>query len=500
MSTAPTLADWRARAAALAPRTQLLIDGQWRDAADGATLACVNPADGRSWARVAAGGSGDVDRAVHAARAAFTDRRWAGQPPAARKRVLARWAELVDAHRDELALLETLNVGKPIRDALAIDVPATARCLRWYGEAIDKLYDEIAPTADSALALIRREPVGVVGVVVPWNFPLIMTAWKLGPALAAGNSVVLKPAEQSPLSALRLAELALEAGLPPGVLNVVTGYGHTAGRALGLHDDVDAIGFTGSTEVGKLFLQYAGQSNLKRVWLECGGKTPHILLADCPDVDAAATAAAWGIFFNQGEMCTAGSRLIVDRTIKDEVLEKIIAVGRTLAPGDPLDPATRLGALVSKEQWQRVLDYIDIGQAQGARLALGGAAARGASGGYFIEPTVFDGVNNAMRIAQEEIFGPVLSVLAVDGAEQAVRIANDTMYGLAAAVWTRDFATAHRVSRQLRAGLVWVNCFDADDITTPFGGYKQSGNGRDKSLHAFDKYTELKTIWMRIGD
>ncbi|HNB90875.1 MAG TPA: aldehyde dehydrogenase, partial [Plasticicumulans sp.] len=444
--------------------------------------------------------SADIDRAVRAARAAFEDRRWAGQAPAARKRVLQRWAELVEAHRDELALLETLNVGKPIRDALAIDVPATARCLRWYGEAIDKLYDEIAPTAEQSLALIRREPVGVVGVVVPWNFPLIMSAWKLGPALAAGNSVVLKPAEQSPLSALKLAALALEAGLPPGVLNVVTGYGHSAGRALGLHEDVDAVGFTGSTEVGKLFLQYAGQSNLKRVWLECGGKTPHIILADCPDLDAAATAAAWGIFFNQGEMCTAGSRLLVDRRIKDQVLERIVAVGRTLAPGDPLDPATQLGAIVSKEQWQRVLDYIDIGRAQGATLALGGAATRGATGGFYNEPTVFDGVNNAMRIAQEEIFGPVLSVLAVDGAEQAVRIANDTMYGLAAAVWTRDLATAHRVSRQLRAGLVWVNCFDADDITTPFGGYRQSGNGRDKSLHAFDKYTELKTIWMRIGD
>ncbi|HNJ07990.1 MAG TPA: aldehyde dehydrogenase [Plasticicumulans sp.] len=500
MSTPPTLADWHARAAALQPLKQLLIDGRWQDAADGATLPCVNPASGQTWTSVAAGSSADIDRAVRAARAAFEDRRWAGQAPAARKRVLQRWAELVEAHRDELALLETLNVGKPIRDALAIDVPATARCLRWYGEAIDKLYDEIAPTAEQSLALIRREPVGVVGVVVPWNFPLIMSAWKLGPALAAGNSVVLKPAEQSPLSALKLAELALEAGLPPGVLNVVTGYGHSAGRALGLHEDVDAVGFTGSTEVGKLFLQYAGQSNLKRVWLECGGKTPHIILADCPDLDAAATAAAWGIFFNQGEMCTAGSRLLVDRRIKDQVLERIVAVGRTLAPGDPLDPATQIGAIVSKEQWQRVLDYIDIGRAQGATLALGGAATRGATGGFYIEPTVFDGVNNAMRIAQEEIFGPVLSVLAVDGAEQAVRIANDTMYGLAAAVWTRDLATAHRVSRQLRAGLVWVNCFDADDITTPFGGYRQSGNGRDKSLHAFDKYTELKTIWMRIGD
>ena len=500
MSTPPTLADWHARAAALQPLKQLLIDGRWQDAADGATLPCVNPASGQTWTSVAAGSSADIDRAVRAARAAFEDRRWAGQAPAARKRVLQRWAELVEAHRDELALLETLNVGKPIRDALAIDVPATARCLRWYGEAIDKLYDEIAPTAEQSLALIRREPVGVVGVVVPWNFPLIMSAWKLGPALAAGNSVVLKPAEQSPLSALKLAELALEAGLPPGVLNVVTGYGHSAGRALGLHEDVDAVGFTGSTEVGKLFLQYAGQSNLKRVWLECGGKTPHIILADCPDLDAAATAAAWGIFFNQGEMCTAGSRLLVDRRIKDQVLERIVAVGRTLAPGDPLDPATQLGAIVSKEQWQRVLDYIDIGRAQGATLALGDAATRGATGGFYIEPTVFDGVNNAMRIAQEEIFGPVLSVLAVDGAEQAVRIANDTMYGLAAAVWTRDLATAHRVSRQLRAGLVWVNCFDADDITTPFGGYRQSGNGRDKSLHAFDKYTELKTIWMRIGD
>ncbi|HYD31468.1 MAG TPA: aldehyde dehydrogenase, partial [Azospirillaceae bacterium] len=408
------------------------------------------------------------------------------------------FAARIEAHTEELALLETLDMGKPIADSLAVDVPATVRAFRWYAEAIDKVYDEIAPTAPNTLALITREPLGVVAAVVPWNFPMIMAAWKLAPALAAGNSVILKPAEQSPLTALRLAELATEAGIPDGVFNVVPGFGPTAGKALGLHMDVDGVFFTGSTEVGKLFLQYAGQSNMKRVGLECGGKTPHVILDDCGALEAAANAAADGIFYNQGEMCTAGSRLVVHRAVKDRVMERILAHAAAYRPGDPLDPATRMGALVDETHIRRVLGYIEAGRREGAALVAGGNRVRTETGGCYVEPTVFDQVGNAMRIAQEEIFGPVLSVITVDSAEEAVRVANDSLYGLAAAVWSDNVHTVHRVARELRAGVVYVNCFDADDITTPFGGFKQSGIGRDKSLHALDKYTELKTTWMRL--
>jgi gamma-glutamyl-gamma-aminobutyraldehyde dehydrogenase/4-guanidinobutyraldehyde dehydrogenase/NAD-dependent aldehyde dehydrogenase len=402
-------------------------------------------------------------------------------------------------HGEELALTETLDMGKPIADSLAVDVPSAANCIQWYAEAIDKIYDEVAPTAHNTLALITREPLGVVAAIVPWNFPMIMAAWKIGPILAAGNSLVLKPSEKSPLSALRMAELALEAGLPPGVFNVVPGFGHTAGKALALHLDVDGIGFTGSTATGKLIMGYAAQSNLKRVSLECGGKSPNVVMADCADVERAARAAAYAIFFNQGEMCSAGSRLVVHESLKDRMLEAIARVARELAPGDPLDPATKLGAIVDAQQMQRVLGYIDAGRADGARLAFGGAQVRTRSGGCYIEPTAFDGVQRNMRIAREEIFGPVLAVLDFRDETEAITIANDTSYGLAAAVWTQNLNTAHRMARAIRAGMVYVNCYDADDITVPFGGFRQSGMGRDKSLHAFDKFTELKTTWMELS-
>ena len=496
MTVAPS--KWHDAAAAHRFTGKSLIGGKLVDAQSGQTFRTINPATGKVLTDVAALDVADVDAAVRSARAAFESGVWSRRAPAERKKVMLRFAELMRSHAEELALLESLDMGKPISDSLAVDVPGSANTIAWYAEAIDKIYDEIAPTADTVLAMITREPLGVVAAVVPWNFPLLMASWKLGPALAAGNSVILKPAEQSPLSAIRLGELALEAGLPEGVFNVVTGLGETAGRALGLHMDVDAVTFTGSTEVGKYFLGYSAQSNMKRIALECGGKTPHIVMEDCGNLDEAATAAAFGIFFNQGEVCNAGSRLLVQESIKDEFIQKVIAVGKTLEPGDPLDPATKLGAIVTEEQMQRVLDYIDIGQKEGAALIAGGKRVRSETGGYFVEPTVFDGVKNGMRIAQEEIFGPVLSTLTFKDADEAVAIANDSIYGLAAAVWSDNINTAINTARRLRAGSVWVNNFDESNITMPFGGYKQSGIGRDKSLHAIDKYTELKATWIKL--
>ncbi|MGH8308487.1 MAG: aldehyde dehydrogenase [Steroidobacteraceae bacterium] len=498
MSAQPDTVSWHERAKALDIRTKAFIGGRFVDAASGETFDDLSPTNGKLLARVAAGDAPDVDAAVAAARAAFRKGTWAGLSPGKRKRILQKFADTILAHKDELALTETLDMGKPISDSQRIDVPAAAGAIRWYAEAIDKIYDEVAPTGRDALALITREPVGVVGAIVPWNFPLVMAAWKIGPVLAAGNSLVLKPSEKSPLSAIRIAELALESGIPEGVFNVVPGFGHTAGKALALHMDVDAIAFTGSTATGRQILQYAGQSNMKRVSLECGGKSPNIVLADYANLEKAATAAAFAIFFNQGEMCSAGSRLLVHESIKDAMLEKIQAIGGKMQPGDPLDPATKLGAIVDDIQLKRVLGYIEAGREDGAAVRLGGKRALEASGGYYVEPTVFDQVKPQMRIAREEIFGPVLSTITFKTVEEAIEIANDVIYGLAAAVWTKDLTTAHRVARALRAGTVYVNCYDADDITVPFGGFKQSGIGRDKSLHAFDKYTELKTTWIDL--
>ena len=486
------------RAAALTLPTRLFIDGAFVDAVSGATFECVSPRNGATIAHVAEGDAADIDRAVAAARAAFEDGRWARRSPRDRRIVLQRLARLVEAQAEELALIEALDMGKPYGDALAVDLRVTVQTLDFYAEAIDKTYDEVAPTSEDVLATITREPLGVVAAVVPWNFPLMMAVWKVAPALAVGNSVVVKPAEQSPLTALRLAELAAEAGLPDGVLNVVTGFGPTAGRALGVHLDVDAIAFTGSGPTGRRFLQYAAESNIKQVSLELGGKSPQIVLPDAPDLDRVAEAIATGIFFNQGEVCTGGSRLLVHRSIKDDLLAKVLDASRRKRVGDPLDHGVDVGALVEADHMDRVLGYIETGRQEGARAVLGGGRVLAESGGFYVEPTIFDGVAPEMRIAQEEIFGPVLSVIEFDSVEEAVRIANGTVYGLAAAVWTTDLSTAHRLSRRLRAGTVWVNCYDDSDITVPFGGYGQSGFGRDKSLHALDKYAHLKTTWIKL--
>jgi acyl-CoA reductase-like NAD-dependent aldehyde dehydrogenase len=491
--------EWIARAAEIQPKTELFIDGSFTPAASGRTFADITGRDGSTIAHVAEADAVDVALAVDAARRSFDDRRWADQKPMDRKRVLLRLADLMRENLDELALLESLDVGKPIRDAIQVDATASAVTMQWYAETIDKVYGEVGPTGPDALSFVTREPIGVVAAIVPWNYPLIITAWKLGPALAAGNSVVLKPASQSPLTALRLAELAAEAGLPDGVLNVVTGPGSVVGPALVRDPRVDKVAFTGSTEVGKSLLRAIGETDVKAITLELGGKSPQVVLADVGDLEAAATTIGWGIFYNSGQTCNAGSRLIVHRSIREELVERIAAMGAKLAPGEPLDPKTKLGAIVDDRQLEKVLRYVRLGEAEGARVVTGGARVREETGGFYVPPTILDGVSNAWRVAREEIFGPVLTVTEFTDEAEALAIANDTPFGLAAGIWTRDVKKAHRLARAVRAGVVWINTFDTADITVPFGGFKQSGFGRDKGMAALEGYTQLKTTWMDLS-
>lgn len=492
-----TQASWTAHAAQLKIEGRAFIDAQWHDARDGATFACTSPIDGRHLAQIARCGEAEVELAVRSARRCFENDAWRGLEPRARKGILLRWAELVRQHADELALLETLDTGKPITDTTSVDIPSLAYCISWFAEAIDKASGEIAPTRPDLLGMVTHEPIGVVAAVVPWNFPALIAIWKCAPALACGNSVVLKPSEKSSLSALRLAQLAVEAGLPAGALNVVTGFGEV-GRALATHMDVDCIAFTGSTPVGRKIARYAAESNLKRVWLELGGKSPQIVLPDAPDLDHAAHTVARAVFYNTGQMCTAGSRLLVHREVKQEFIERVLAAAKHYAPGHPLSPDTKMGSLIDASQVERVMSYVELGQ-QEATLLAGGGRALSSTGGQYIEPTVFDCPNADVAIVREEIFGPVLSILTFDTLDEAVALANDSVYGLAASIWSADLSTAHLTARRLRAGTVWVNCYEeTDDMNFPFGGFKESGNGRDNSLHALDKYTELKSTIIKL--
>jgi acyl-CoA reductase-like NAD-dependent aldehyde dehydrogenase len=471
--------------------TRLLINGEWVEPRSGRYYDDPNPSTGEPAARVAEGGAEDVDAAVRAARAAFEG--WSPMHPADRGALVYRLGQLVREHAQELAEIDARDAGKPVTNSLRVDIPAAVDCFEYYAGWADKIHGETVPVRGNNFTYLLRQPVGVVGQIIPWNFPVMMAAWKLAPALACGCTVVLKPAEQSPLSALRLGELCLEAGIPAGVVNVVTGFGET-GAALVGHPDVDKIAFTGSPEVGRIIVG-ASAATLKKVSLELGGKSPNIVLADA-DLESAIKGAGAGIFFNQGEVCSAGSRIVVERKVYGDFLDGLNERARTIKVGDPLDPETYMGPIVSDEQFSRVLSYIDIGKSEGARLLAGGE--RIGDKGYFVQPTIFADVGNRMRIAREEIFGPVAAVIPVDDVEEAVRVANDTPYGLAAAVWTRDVGKAHSVAHRLRAGTVWVNTYGATDTRSPWGGYKDSGYGRELGRQAIDLYTEWKSIWVAM--
>ncbi|OXC77546.1 aldehyde dehydrogenase [Caballeronia sordidicola] len=494
-----TFEQWKAKANALSLDGRAFIGGKRCAALSEETFQTLNPSNGKVLADIARCDAKDIDVAVASAREAFDSGVWSKAAPSHRKTVLLKLAQLIEENMDELAILEALEAGKPVSECLGLDIPESAACIRWHAEVTDKRYDALSPSGANVVSMITREAIGVVGAVLPWNFPALMLAWKIGPALSVGNSVIVKPAEQTSLATLRIADLATEAGLPAGVFNVVTGFGETAGQALGLHPDVDLIAFTGSTETGKRFLRYSADTNLKRVILECGGKNPQVVLPDVANLDAVAEQAVAAAFWNMGENCSAGSRLLVPAGTKDILLEKIKAVLAGWKTGEPLDPDVKLGALIEQKHYEKVLGHIEKAKAEGARLVHGGNAVFVESGGWYVEPTIFDNVTTDMSIATDEVFGPVLCVIEYSDIDEAVQIANDTCYGLAASLWTDNVNNAHKVAGRIRAGTVTINCFGEGDLSTPFGGFKQSGfGGRDKSVYAHDQYCELKTTWLKL--
>ena len=476
------------------------INGKFQKSKAGKFMESINPATGSILTNISACDESDVNYAVEVSRKAFNSGEWANKHPSERKAVLLKLAQLIEENKTELAVLESLESGKPISECEITDLPETIVTIQWHAEAIDKMYDQISPANVDAVGLITREPLGVVGCVLPWNFPLMMLAWKIAPALAGGNSVIVKPAEQTSMTALRVAELATEAGIPKGVLNVLPGEGPDVGEPMGRHLDIDAISFTGSTEVGRLFLEFSGQSNLKKIILECGGKNPAVVLSDANNLDGVAEHVVYAALWNMGQNCTANSRLIVHKSLKDTLLEKVIEKMADWRTGDPLDPSNQLGAIISREQYDKILGYIEIAKEQGAILVKGGNAIESGKG-MFIEPTLFTNVTPEMIIAQEEIFGPVFAMMVVDSDEKAIQLANETSYGLQASLFTSSVTKAHKYGRALQAGTVSVNCYGEGDISTPFGGYKLSGfGGRDNSLMAHDQYTETKTLWIDISE
>ena len=496
-----TTQEWAEYAQSLSWPTSMFIDGKAQAARDDAYVPLITPRDGSTVTQVPYAGVDELEKAVVAARRAFDEGPWPRMAPKERKEIMLRWVSLMEEHRTELATMLSVEMGKPIADAWGIELRALINTYRWYAEIADKELDEISPVGEGDLALITREPVGVVAVVTPWNFPLTLSAWKIAPALAVGCTVVHKPADLTPLTAVRIAELGHEAGIPAGVFNVLPGKGSVVGKGLGLHRAVDSLAFTGSTEVGAAYMEYAAQSNLKRVWLELGGKSPNIILPDAPDLQTAINTAAWGIFFNSGQMCTAPSRLIVHRDVADEVIAGVLAAAKNYQPGDPFDPQTAMGPLASLSRQSEVQAHVDQAIMDGSQLATGGHSVELSgelSGGAYYSPTVFVNVKPNSSLAQNEVFGPVLAITTVADDDEAIAVANNSDYGLAAGLWTANVSKVHRLARRIRAGTVWVNCYEEGDLTVPFGGFKMSGNGRDKSRHALEKYTELKTTYIKL--